>query len=72
MLNSINVKRKVCIRPKKTPNNKNKKTPKKPQKTNKTKATAILTWTISTFQSCNGDRKNYAEVNNYLMWNNTP
>lgn len=69
MLNSINVKRKVCIRPK-------KKTPitktKKPQKANKTKPTAILTWTISTFQSCNGDRKNYAEVNNYLMWNNTP
>lgn len=31
MLNSINVKRKVCIRPKKTPNNKNKKTPKNQQ-----------------------------------------
>lgn len=31
MLNSINVKRKVCIRPKKTPNNKNKKTPKSQQ-----------------------------------------
>lgn len=68
MLNSINVKRKVCIRPKKNPITKTKK----PQKTNKTKPTAILTWTISTFQSCNGDRKNYAEVNNYLMWNNRP
>lgn len=31
MLNSINVKRKVCIRPKKKPNNKNKKTPKNQQ-----------------------------------------
>lgn len=31
MLNSINVKRKVCIRPKKTPNNKNKKNPKNQQ-----------------------------------------
>lgn len=35
MLNSINVKRKVCIRPKKTPNNKNKKTPKTPKKPTK-------------------------------------
>lgn len=31
MLNSINVKRKVCIRPKKPPNNKNKKNPKNQQ-----------------------------------------
>lgn len=31
MLNSINVKRKVCIRPKKTPNNKNRKPPKNQQ-----------------------------------------
>lgn len=32
MLNSINVKSKVCIRPKKkNPNNKNKKTPKSQQ-----------------------------------------
>lgn len=31
MLNSINVKRKVCIRPKKTPNNKNQKNPKNQQ-----------------------------------------
>lgn len=31
MLNSINVKRKVCIRPKKNPNNQNKKPPKPPK-----------------------------------------
>lgn len=31
MLNSINVKRKVCIRPKKNPNNKNQKNPKNQQ-----------------------------------------
>lgn len=31
MLNSINVKRKVCIRPKKKPNNKNQKNPKNQQ-----------------------------------------